>query len=235
MAKLEQKDAVMPHGYGWKYTALQEKTFLEQAKKGNSKTTIYAVSEPSEIGEFGVDAAVALDAKNYLSAGDSFWGHLLTSAEIYVNAIKRKIKDKNTPVINAGGARTTSMEDRKLVKEAKRRGWKKVATVAVGDHYDRALLVANKINRKKGVRRRDIEIEVFRAEEVLSIPQIHGNGDEGERIAAEYRRKFEQIQESQPYIELKRHEEKAIFIEKWHLTRIADLTSKIFRPRVMSQ
>lgn len=232
---MQEKDAVMPHGYGWKKSAVQEQRELEEARKINPSATIYDVSEPSEIGAYAVDGAVAIDAKNYVSAGSRFWGHLLSSAEIYVYAIKRKMKNKNIPVINAGGARTTSMEDRKLVNKAKKHNWEKLATVAVGDHYPRAVLVADKVNRKRSVRKRGIRIQVFRAEDVLSNPLIHGGGDEGERIASEYRRRFEAIRESEPYKKLERHEGKAIFIEKLHLTRVVDLASRFVRPRVMSK
>ena len=107
--------------------------------------------------------------------------------------------------------------------------------VAVGSHYERAALVADKINRKRSVRKRGITIHVFRAEDVLSDPQTHGGGDEGERIASTYKRRFDQIQATELYRKLEKHEKKAIYLEKLHLTRFVDVVSRVVRPRVMSK
>jgi len=127
---IQEKDAIMPHGYGWKTSAIQEQRELGETQKDGLISTIYDVSKPSDIGEFAVDAAVAVKAKHYVVAGDRFWNHLLTSAETYAHAIWKRLP--HASIINAGGARTTSMEVRKLVKEAKEHNWKNVATVAVG-------------------------------------------------------------------------------------------------------
>lgn len=231
----EKYQAIMPHGYGWEKTAKEEMAELKAAnlRDPRSNITIYDVSKPSEIGEFGINAAIAVDAKNYVTAGDRFWDHIVTSAETYAHAIKHRLP--HATVINAGGARTTSMEVRKLVKEAKRRDWKNIATVSVGQHYQRAVLIAEKISGKRSVKKRGINIQVLAAEDILFDPQMHGGGDRGEKIAAGYRRRFEEIQASEPYKDLVKHEKKAIYIEKMHLTRVADLVSRIIRPKVMSK
>jgi hypothetical protein len=126
------------------------------------------------------------------------------------------------------------MEIRSFVKEAKKQGWKDLSTVAVGVHHERAAEVARKISRKRSVRKRGITIQVFAAENLLSNPRLHGGGIGGERIATEYRKRFEIMKESESYKELEEHEERARYIEKWHLTRLADLASFVWRPRVMS-
>ncbi|HSX08766.1 MAG TPA: hypothetical protein VLF93_01275 [Candidatus Saccharimonadales bacterium] len=230
---IQEKDAIMPHGYGWETSSIQERRDLGEIQKGDLIATIYDVSKPSGIGELAVDAAAVIKAKQYVVAGDRLWNHLLTSAETYAHAIRKRSPDAS--IINAGGARTTSMEVRKLVKEAKEHDWKNVATVAVGPHYERAALVAAKINRKRGIRKKGISIQVFRAEDVLSDPQTHGGGDEGERIAETYKERFARMQATQPYRKLEKHEKKAIYIEKLHLTRVVDLASWVVRPKVMSK